>query len=84
MQTDKRPGLASQSVAARLANQAAMGVTMGLAFALLLIAVDPADIATLIAHSGQPAIVVCVGTIVLTFGTGATLTGAIFILTEDH
>jgi hypothetical protein len=67
-----------------LANQTAMGVAMGLAFALLLILVDPADIATLIAHGGRQAIVVCVGTIVLTFGIGATLTGAIFILTEHH
>jgi hypothetical protein len=84
VQTKKRPGLASPSAAARLANQTAMGVAMGLAFALLLILVDPADIATLIAHGGRQAIVVCVGTIVLTFGIGATLTGAIFILTEHH
>jgi hypothetical protein len=45
---------------------------------------NPAGIATLIAHGGKQAITVCVGTIVLTFGIGATLTGAIFILTEDR
>jgi hypothetical protein len=61
-----------------------MGVAMGLAFALLLIILDPAGTATLIAHGGKQAITVCVGTIVLTFGIGATLTGAIFILTEDR
>jgi hypothetical protein len=84
MQTGKRPGLASPSGAARLANQTAMGVAMGLAFALILMLLNPAGIATLIAHGGKQAITVCVGTIVLTFGIGATLTGAIFILTEDR
>jgi hypothetical protein len=49
-----------------------MGVAMGLAFALTLVVVDPAGIATLIAHGGRQAIAVCVGAIVLTFRTGAT------------
>lgn len=84
MQTRKRPGSASPSGPARLVGHAAMGVAMGLAFALLLMLLDPADIATLIAHGGRQAVAVCVGTIVLTFGIGATLTGAVFILTEDH
>ena len=61
-----------------------MGVAMGLAFALHSDPRRPAGIATLIAHGGKQAIAVCVGTIVLTFGIGATLTGAIFILTEDR
>jgi hypothetical protein len=84
MQTKKRLGLASPSGPARLVDHAAMGVAMGLVLALLLILLDPADIATLIAHGGKQAIAVCIGTIVLTFGIGATLTGAIFILTEDR
>jgi hypothetical protein len=84
MQIKKRPRLASPSGAARLANQTAMGVAMGLAFALILMLLNPAGIATLIVHGGKQAITVCVGTIVLTFGIGATLTGAIFILTEDR
>lgn len=84
MQTKKRSGLASRSGAARLVNQTAMGVAMGLAFALILMLLDPSGIATLIVHGGKQAIAVCVGTIVLTFGIGATLTGAIFILTEDR
>jgi hypothetical protein len=61
-----------------------MGVAMGLTFALLLIVIDPAGTATLIAHGGMQAIIVCVGTIMLTFAIGATLTGAIFIFAEDH
>jgi hypothetical protein len=84
MQTKKRLGLASPSGPARLVDHTAMGVAMGLVLALLLILLDPADIATLIAHGGKQAIAVCIGTIVLTFGIGATLTGAIFILTEDR
>ncbi|MGA7995949.1 MAG: hypothetical protein WCA28_13715 [Bradyrhizobium sp.] len=83
MQTRKRPGWASPSDPARLVGHTAMGVAMGLAFVLLLIILDPGT-ATLIAHGGGQAITVCVGTIVLTFGIGAPLTGAIFILTEDR
>ena len=84
MHTNKRPGLDSPSGAARLVSQTAMGLAIGLAFAITRVLVDPAGIATLIAHGGRQTIAVCVGTIVLTFGIGATLTGAVFILTEDH
>jgi hypothetical protein len=83
MQTKKR-GLARPLGPAKLVAHAAMGLAMGLAFALLLILDDPAGVVTLIAHGGEQAIAVCVGTIVLTFGIGATFTGAIFILTEDR
>lgn len=48
------------------------------------IVIDPAGTATLIAHGGRQAIIVCVGTIMLTFAIGATLTGAIFIFAEGH
>jgi hypothetical protein len=71
-ETKKPTGSASPSGAARLASQTVMGVAMGLAFALTLVVVDPAGIATLIAHGGRQAIAVCVGAIVLTFRTGAT------------
>ena len=84
MQTKKRSGLASLSGATKLANQAVMGVAMGLAFVMILIFLNPAGTATLIEDSGHQAVVLCVGTIVLTFGIGATLTGAIFILSEDR
>lgn len=84
MRTKKRWGLASPLGPVRLVNHTAMGVATGLAFALLLILFDPADIATLVVHGGRQAIAVFVGTIVLTFGIGATLTGAVFNLTEDR
>jgi hypothetical protein len=60
-----------------------MGVAMGLAFALILILIDPAGIATLVDHGGSQGVIVFVGTVVLTFAIGATLTGAVFIVTED-
>jgi len=84
MQTKKRAGSASPSGPPRLAGHTAMGLAMGLSFALLLVILDPEGIATLIAHGGKQAIAVCVGAIVLTFAIGATLTGAIFILAEDR
>jgi hypothetical protein len=49
-----------------------------------LMLADPPGIATLIAHGGRQAVAVFVGTLVLTFGIGATLTGLAFIVTEDH
>ena len=67
-----------------MVGHAAMGVAMGLAFALILILVDPAGIATLIDHGGSQGTAVFVGTLVLTFGIGATLTGAVFIMMENN
>jgi len=84
MRTRKRLGLVSPSGLLKLLGHATMGVAMGLAFALMLILIDPAGTATLIAHGGRQAAAVMVGTLVATFGIGATLTGAIFILTEDQ
>jgi hypothetical protein len=81
----KRPsGLITPSGLLKLVGHAAMGVAMGLAFALVLILVDPSGIATLIGYGGSHGTTVFVGTIVLTFGIGATLTGVVFIMTEDN
>ncbi len=84
MRAKKPTGLASPSGLLRLGGHAAMGAAMGLAFALMLILVDPAGIATLVDHGGSQAITVFVGTLVLMFAIGATLTGAVFIMTEDQ
>jgi hypothetical protein len=83
VQTRKSSGLASPSGLLRLFGHAAMGVAMGLAFALMLILIDPPGIAGLIARTGSQGTAVFVGSLVLTFGIGATLTGAVFIVTED-
>jgi hypothetical protein len=68
----------------KLLGQAAMGMAMGLALALLLILFNPAGVATLVDHGGTQAITVFVGTLVLTFGIGAAMTGAVFVIMEDH
>jgi hypothetical protein len=84
LHTKKPSGLITPSGLLKLGSHAAMGVAMGLAFALVLMLADPSGIATLIAHGGTQAVAVFVGTLVLTFGIGATLTGLVFIVTEDH
>lgn len=61
-----------------------MGVAMGLAFALILILVDPSGIATLIDLGGSQGTTVFVGTLVLSFGIGATLTGLVFTTMENN
>ena len=48
------------------------------------ILIDPAGIAPLIAHDGSQATAVFVGTLVLPFAIGATLSRTVFILTENH
>ncbi len=84
MRTGRRSQLAGLSGLLKLANHAAMGVALGLAFSLMLILIDPAGIATLIVHGGNQATAIFVGAIVLTFAIGATLSGAVFILAEDR
>jgi hypothetical protein len=59
-----------------------MGAAMGLAFALLLVVVNPSGVAGLIQDGGSPA--VFVGTLVTMFGVGAALTGAVLIATEEN
>jgi len=81
---EETSGIGEAPGAGEIGRSRGHGLAIGLAFALLLILDDPAGVATLIAHGGEQAIAVCVGTIVLTFGIGATFTGAIFILTEDR
>ena len=83
MRTKKPSGLVTASGLLRLVSHAAMGVAMGLAFALLLILIDPSGIATLIDPRGYQGLTMSVSTLVLSFGIGATLTGAVFIMMED-
>jgi hypothetical protein len=77
MGANKPSGLLSSAAITRLVAQAAMGVAMGLAFTLLLVVINPSGVASLIQNGGGPA--VFVGTLVTTFGIGATLSGAVFI-----
>jgi len=47
---------------------------------------DPSGIITMINHSDAPGmtLVMFVGTIVLTFAIGATLTGLVFMMSEER
>jgi hypothetical protein len=82
VQTKKKPsGLVTPSGLLKLVVHAAMGVAMGLAFALILMVMDPSGIAALVQQEGNQ--VGAVGTLMLTFGIGAALTGAVFMMTED-
>jgi hypothetical protein len=82
--TKRSSGLITPSGLLKLIGHAAMGVAMGLAFALILMLVDPSGIATPVNHGGNQGIAVFAGTLVLTFGIGATLTGVVFIMTDDE
>ena len=60
-----------------------MGVAMGLGFALLLMLIDLSGNTLLVQHGGSQGIAMSVGMLVLSFGIGATLTGAVFIMMEE-
>ncbi|MBR0713498.1 hypothetical protein [Bradyrhizobium liaoningense] len=83
MRTKKSSGLVSTAGAIRLMTHAMMGAALGLVFGLALILMNPL-VATLLQHGGSPAILVFVVSLVTTFAIGATLTGVVFILTEDN
>ena len=73
----KRPlALLKPSVLLGLASHTAMGIALGLAFALVLSFADAFGIMGLIAHSADPrtTMIVFVGSFTLAFGVGATLT----------
>ena len=61
-----------------------MGIAMGLVLTLILTVVDQQGVVRLIDHAGRNTVFAFVGTIVTTFGVGATLTGLILIMTEKH
>jgi hypothetical protein len=81
VQTKKPSGLVTPSGLLKLVVHAAMGVAMGLAFALILMVMDPSGTAAFVEQEGNQ--VGAVGTLMLTFGIGAALTGAVFMMTED-
>jgi hypothetical protein len=84
VRTKKPSGLRTPWGLLRLLGHAAMGVAMGLAFALILILMERSDIATAIDHGESRGSLGSVATLVLNFGIGATLTGLVFMMTEDN
>jgi flagellar motor component MotA len=85
MRPKKRSALIKATLLLELAGHAAMGVAVGLAFAFVVTHITASDI-TLINHSPTPAahLLTFVDTCATTFGIGATLTGLVITLTEDH
>ena len=67
-----------------VANHAAMGVALGLVFALILIWTPFFGVLPLIDLSDDPSVTVetFVGTVVLMFGVGAALTGFVLMMEE--
>ncbi len=78
----KSQSLISPTGIIKLMTHAMMGAALGLAFGLALILSNPA-VANLLNHGGNPTVFVFVITLVTTFTIGATLTGVVFILSED-
>jgi hypothetical protein len=73
------------AAALKLAGHAAMGVALGLTFVIILTRVGPAEITTVINSSAHPraTLILFESTAVLSFAVGATLTGLVFMMTEN-
>jgi len=85
MRTRKKPTIIPKpGVVLAVANHAAMGVALGLVFALILIRVPFFGVLALINLSDDPGATMetFVGTVVLMFGVGAALTGFVLMM-ED-
>ncbi|KQT26761.1 MULTISPECIES: hypothetical protein [unclassified Bradyrhizobium] len=78
----RRHQLISATGLIKLLTHTMMGAALGLTFTLTLVLSNPA-VANLLNNGGSQAIVVVALTLVMTFAIGATLTGVVFILTED-
>jgi hypothetical protein len=86
MRTRKPSAWIRPSVLLGLAGHTAMGIAMGLAFAFVLTLIDTIGVMALINHSADPktTMLVFVGSFTLAFGVGATLTGLVFMMMEEH
>jgi len=81
MRTKKPPRLISATGLTKLVAHAAMGVAMGLLFALAVTLINPSGIVSFTVDGADKT--VSLGALVLTFAIGATLTGAVFMMTEE-
>lgn len=82
MRTKKSSELISANGLLKLMTHAMMGAALGLTFSLTLVLSNPA-VANLLNNGGSQAAIVVTLTLVTTFAIGSTLTGVVFILTED-
>jgi hypothetical protein len=74
------------TAALKLAGHTAMGIALGLAFVMVLIRFGPAEITDAINSSAHPkaTLMLFESAVVLSFAVGATLTGLVFMMTEDR
>jgi hypothetical protein len=74
------------TAAIKLAGHTAMGIALGLAFVMVLIRFGPAEITNVINSSAHPkaTLMLFESAVVLSFAVGATLTGLVFMITEDR
>jgi hypothetical protein len=84
MRLRKPPGLMSPAGLTKLGAHAVMGVAMGLLFALAMTLISPSGIVFLAGDGANPDNTLSLGALVLTFAIGTTLTGAIFMMTEEN
>jgi hypothetical protein len=81
----RRSIVPTPSVVMKVASNTVMGIALGLLLVLALNILDQSGVAKLIDHNADQGttVFVFVGTVVTTFGIGATLTGLILIMMED-
>jgi hypothetical protein len=74
------------TAALKLAGHTAMGVALGLAFVIVLTRFGPTEIMTVIDSSAHPrsTLILFESTVILSFAVGTTLTGLVFMMTEDR
>ena len=85
MRVRKKPSaIPNPGLILAVASQAAMGVALGLVFALILICTPFFGVLPLINLSDDPSVTMetFVGTVVLMFGVGAALTGFVLMMEE--
>ena len=85
MRAKKRSGPPKPAIALAVANHAAIGIALGLVFALILVWTPFYGVLTLINLSNDPSATMetFVGTVVMMFGVGAALTGFLLTMEDD-
>jgi uncharacterized membrane protein len=85
MRARKRSIIPKPGLVLALANHAAMGIALGLVFALILICTPFFGVRALINLSDDPgtAMATFVGTVILMFGVGAALTGFVLMMEDS-
>lgn len=86
MRKRKHSAWMDASLMLAMASQAVMGAAIGLGFSFVLLLFDRFGLKPLIIHAADPqwTEVVFVGTMMLVFAVGATLTGFVLTMMEKH